>query len=113
MNLIRLALCAALLALLLPISSRGAEIRVGAAAPNFTATDSHGQRETLSNFHGKWVVLEWHNNGCPYTRKHYESGNMQSLQKEWTAKSVVWFTIISSAPGEQGYMTSPAENEYL
>jgi len=59
------------------------------------------------------VVLEWHNQGCPYTRKHYESGNMQRLQKEWTSKGVVWFTVISSAPGTQGYVTSSEENDYI
>jgi hypothetical protein len=58
-------------------------------------------------------VLEWHNNGCPYTRKHYESGNMQKLQKEWTGKGVIWFTVISSAPGTQGYVTADQENSYL
>jgi hypothetical protein len=59
------------------------------------------------------VVLEWHNHDCPYTKKHYASGNMQSLQKEWTAKGVVWFTVISSAPGQQGYVTDAEENAYL
>ncbi len=58
-------------------------------------------------------MLEWHNQGCPYTRKHYVSGNMQALQKEWTAKGVVWFTVISSAPGAQGYVTASEENAYL
>jgi peroxiredoxin len=109
----RLASCAALMAALLPVVSPAAEIRVGQAAPNFTATDSNGKSETLSNFHGKWVVLEWHNNGCPYTKKHYESGNMQALQKEWTAKGVTWFTVISSAPGQQGYVTASEENAYM
>ncbi len=110
-TLVRLATAAAVAAAMLPFAA--AQARVGEPAPNFTATDSHGQTQTLSNFHGKFVVLEWHNNGCPYTKKHYESGNMQSLQREWTAKGVVWFTVISSAPGEQGYMTSPEENQYL
>jgi hypothetical protein len=58
-------------------------------------------------------VLEWHNHDCPYTIKHYESGNMQSLQKQWTAKGVVWLTIISSAPGTQGYVDASAENAYM
>jgi hypothetical protein len=58
-------------------------------------------------------VLEWHNNGCPYTQKHYKSGNMQNLQKQWTAKGVVWFTVISSAPGKQGYVNANEENNYL
>jgi len=87
--------------------------KVGAPAPSFTATDSHGKTESLDQFRGKYVVLEWHNNGCPYTKKHYESGNMQSLQKEWTAKGVTWFTVISSAPGEQGYVTPAEENAYM
>ncbi len=90
-----------------------AQIRVGDPAPAFTATDSRGQTQSLSQYRGKYVVLEWHNQGCPYTRKHYVSGNMQNLQKEWTAKGVVWFTVISSAPGTQGYVTPPQENAYL
>jgi peroxiredoxin len=102
-----------LAAALLPFSVAAQTARVGAAAPDFTATDSHGQSESLNQYHGKFVVLEWHNQGCPYTRKHYESGNMQSLQKEWTGKGVVWFTVISSAPGEQGYVTPSQENAYL
>lgn len=87
--------------------------KVGATAPAFSATDSNGKTEALDQFHGKYVVLEWHNQGCPYTRKHYESGNMQALQKEWTAKGVVWLTVISSAPGEQGYVTPSQENAYV
>jgi AhpC/TSA family len=88
-------------------------VRIGQQAPDFTATASNGKTYKLSDFRGKFVVLEWHNNGCPYTRKHYESGNMQRLQKEWTAKGVVWFTIISSAPGTQGYVAAAQENAYL
>jgi peroxiredoxin len=98
---------------LLPLSASPQSVRVGAPAPAFAATDSRGQTQSLSQYHGKYVVLEWHNQGCPYTRKHYVSGNMQNLQKEWTAKGVVWFTVISSAPGQQGYVTPPQENSYL
>lgn len=87
--------------------------RVGQAAPDFTATDSNGQTHRLSDYRGKFVVLEWTNRGCPYTRKHYESGNMQRLQQEWTAKGVVWLTVLSSAPGKQGYMDAAEENAYL
>jgi hypothetical protein len=88
-------------------------VKVGDPAPDFQGTDSQGHTERLSAYKGKYVVLEWHNNGCPFTQKHYESGNMQNLQKEWTAKGVVWFTIISSAPGQQGYVTPDQENAYL
>jgi len=87
--------------------------RVGESAPDFTATGSDGRSYSLSQFKGKFVVLEWHNQGCPYTNKHYESGNMQNLQKEWTAKGVAWFTVISSAPSMQGYVTASDENSYL
>jgi len=87
--------------------------RIGEPAPDFSAMASNGKTYRLSDFRGKFVVLEWHNNGCPYTRKHYESGNMQRLQKEWTAKGVAWFTVISSAPGTQGYMTPDQENAYI
>jgi len=87
--------------------------RVGDKAPAFTATDSLGVSHSLSEFAGKFVVLEWHNNGCPYVRKQYGSGNMQKLQKEWTARGVVWLTVISSAPGRQGYVTAAEENAYL
>lgn len=88
-------------------------VKVGDQAPDFTGTDSHGQTHKLSDYRGKFVVLEWHNNGCPFTKKHYESGNMERLQKEWTDKGVVWFTVISSSPGSQGYVTADQENEYM
>lgn len=105
--------CAAVAALLISTDSAFGQARVGEAAPAFTATDSHGQPQSLDKYKGKYVVLEWHNQGCPYTRKHYQSGNMQELQHEWTAKGVAWFTVISSAPGTQGYMTADRENSYV
>src|SRR5246127_456987 len=101
------------LPLVLLLISSAYAVRVGEPAPDFQATDSSGQVRKLSDYRGKFVVLEWHNNGCPFTKKHYESGNMQRLQKEWTGKGVVWFTVISSAPGEQGYVTANQENDYM
>ena len=98
---------------LLPVAAIAQTARVNAPAPDFTATDSHGQAHSLDQYKGKYVVLEWHNQGCPFTRKHYESGNMQNLQREWTEKGVVWFTVISSSPGSQGYVTASQENDYL
>jgi peroxiredoxin len=88
-------------------------VQVGTPAPDFTATDTHGQVHSLSEYKGKFVVLEWHNRECPFTRKHYESGNMQKLQREWTSRGVIWFTVISSAPGQQGYVTADEENAYV
>lgn len=88
-------------------------VKVGEPAPNFTAKDSNGKVQKLSDYKGKYVVLEWHNRQCPYVHKHYSSGNMQKLQKEWTARGVIWLTVISSAPGRQGYVTAEEENAYL
>ena len=87
--------------------------KVGAPAPAFTATDTKGTVHSLAGFKGKFVVLEWHNQGCPYVKKHYDSANMQKLQKEWTAKGVVWLTVISSAPGKQGYVTPAEADAYV
>lgn len=83
---------------------------IGKPAPDFSATDSNGKTVKLSDFRGKTVVLEWTNDGCPYVGKHYSSGNMQTLQKDAAAKGVIWLTIISSAPGSQGYVTGEEAN---
>jgi len=98
---------------ILALSLSAWAVRVGDPAPDFTGTDSNGQTHKLSEYRGKFVVLEWTNSNCPFTRKHYASGNMQSLQKEWTAKGVVWLTVLSSTPGGDGYMNGPMENAYL
>lgn len=71
--------------------------------PDFTLKDYNGKAYKLSDFKGKYVVLEWVNFGCPFVKKHYNSGNMQALQKKYTAEGVVWLSICSSAEGKQGY----------
>ncbi|MBX6325711.1 MAG: thioredoxin family protein [Chthoniobacterales bacterium] len=78
---------------------------VGSAAPDFSLTDAKGNTHTLSQYKGKYVVLEWFNPECPFVKKHYGGGNMQKLQKEYTDKGVVWLTIDSNAPGTQGSLT--------
>lgn len=90
-----------------------AAVKAGEQAPDFTATDSNGKTHQLSDYRGRYVVLEWTNSGCPFTIKHYATGNMQKLQKEWTGKGVIWLTVLSSAPGKQGYKTPEQENAYL
>jgi peroxiredoxin len=82
----------------------------GKPAPDFSLPSSEGKTIKLSDYKGKTVVLEWLNHGCPFVKKHYESGNMQKLQKESVSKGVVWLSIISSAPGKQGH-SSAAEAE--
>ncbi len=81
---------------------------IGQPAPAFTAKDGEGKTRSLAEFRGKTVVLEWTNAGCPYVQKHYGAGNMQGLQKDAVKDGVVWLTLISSAPGKQGYV-SPAQ----
>jgi glutathione peroxidase-family protein len=103
----------ALTFLLAALISPAWAVRVGERAPDFTATDTNGQSHKLSQYAGKFVVLEWHNRGCPYTQKHYTSGNMERLQREWTGRGVIWLTVISSAPGKQGYVTAADENAFV
>jgi peroxiredoxin len=96
---------------LAPSPARAAA-KVGDPAPGFSTTSSAGAPVALADYRGKVVVLEWTNHECPYVRKHYETSNMQALQKEATGQGVVWLTIISSAPGTQGYV-SPGEADEL
>src|SRR6266702_6458637 len=79
---------------------------VGSAAPDFSAPDANGKTQSLSQYKGKYVVLEWFNPECPFVKKHYGSDNMQKLQEQYTSKGVVWLTIDSNAPGTEGSITS-------
>jgi peroxiredoxin len=89
------------MALAAPVSAQNPE--VGEPAPNFTLQSASGETHTLTDFEGQYVVLEWLNFGCPFVGKHYDSGNMQSLQETYREKGVAWLSIVSSAKGEQGY----------
>lgn len=84
------------------ILSAEAAVKVGESAPAFNLPGDDGKTHALADYRGKTVVLEWTNDGCPFVKKQYSSGNMQSLQKNYTAKDVVWLSIVSSAPGKQG-----------
>src|ERR1700679_871852 len=88
-------------------------LKPGEQAPDFKGTDSNGKVHTLAQYRGKYVVLEWANKGCPFEQKHYNSGNMGRLKREWTGKGGVWLSVLSSAPGEQGNVTPAEENDYL
>ena len=89
-----------------------AQVVSGQAAPDFTLTDSNGQKHSLSDYKGKFVVLEWFNPDCPFVKKHY-SGNMQILQKEYTVRGVIWLSINSSAHGKQGSYTPQGFNKFM
>lgn len=82
---------------------------VGDPAPSFIGKDTYGKVRKLSDYSGKFVVLEWHNHDCPYTQSQYK-GKMQKLQQEWTGKGVIWLRVISSAPGKDGYVTAKRAN---
>src|SRR6266436_4016423 len=86
---------------------------VGTAAPDFSLTDSNGKAHSLSQYKGKYVVLEWFNPECPFVKKHYGSDNMQKLQKEYTSKGVVWLTIDSNAPGSEGNLSPDAASKVM
>ena len=83
---------------------------VGTNAPDFSLTDSKGKTQSVSQYKGKYVVLEWFNPECPFVKKHYGSGNMQKLQTEFTSKGIVWLTIDSNAPGLEGNLTAEQAN---
>ncbi len=89
--------------LILAAGMAAAAPKVGQPAPAFSAVNSLGKTVKLSDYAGKFVVLEWTNDGCPFVKKHYH-GNMQGLQKDATAKGAVWLSVISSAPGQQGHV---------
>ncbi|ADM08734.1 hypothetical protein PB2503_03292 [Parvularcula bermudensis HTCC2503] len=84
--------------------------RIGETAPDFTARTTTGETITLSDLSDKRVILEWSNHLCPFVQKHYSSGNMQTLQKRSRADDTVWITVVSSAPGKQGFVTAEEAN---
>ncbi|MEN9560248.1 MAG: hypothetical protein RLZZ502_1459 [Pseudomonadota bacterium] len=89
---------------------RAHALSVGANAPDFVLTDSHGKAVKLSDFKGKQVVLEWFNPNCPFVRKHYNSKNMQGLQSTYTKNGVVWLSISSTVPGHEDFYDGKALN---
>jgi len=95
---------------ILPIAAN-AGAKVDKAAPSFELKNTQGEAVNLSEFAGKYVVLEWTNHLCPYVKKHYESDNMQALQRKYTDQDVVWLSIISSAPGKQGHVSATKADE--
>lgn len=99
-------LIAALVATSTCYSAANMAITVGAAAPDFSLNDLNGKPVKLADFKGKHVVLEWHNPSCPFVMKHYNSGNMQSLQKRYDFKDTVWLTINSTHPGHPEYFSN-------
>lgn len=90
-----------------------AEVKLNEPAPLFSVKDTSGKIQSLKDHQGKWIVLEWYNKDCPFVRKHYDSRNMQKLQENYKAKGVVWLSVISSAPGKQGYMEAGEAQKFF
>jgi hypothetical protein len=86
---------------------------VGQQAPDFVAVDTTGAKHKLSDFAGKFVVLEWTNPGCPFVRKHYGSGNMPATQKAATDKGVVWLAINSTERAASDYLKADALDAWM
>ncbi len=97
--------------LLLLLSLPALAVDIGKLAPAFSLPSASGKTITSTQFKDKVVVLEWLNHGCPFVRKHYDSNNMQALQKKYKSQDVVWLSIISSAPGKQGHVTAKVAAE--
>lgn len=96
-----------------PVVDKTVQIAINKPAPQFSLTDINGKAHQLSDYKGKYVVLEWINFGCPFVKKHYACNNMQELQKKYTEKGVVWLAICSSAPKTQGNMSAKEVQEIL
>lgn len=94
-------------------SNAAAAPTVGQQAPDFVAVDTTGAKHKLSDFAGKFVVLEWTNPGCPFVRKHYGSGNMPATQKAATDKGVVWLAINSTERAATDYLKPDALDAWM
>jgi peroxiredoxin len=106
--------CMSVMAVLMLVAGAAlAQVASNQIAPNFTLTDSNGQKHSLADYKGKYVVLEWFNPDCPFVKKHYDSGNMPKLQKDYTAKGVIWLSIDSSAAGKEGNYPPQGLNKFM
>lgn len=89
-----------------------ADTSVGQPAPGFSLKDLSGRNVQLADYKGRTVVLEWHNPGCPFVQKHYDSGNLPSLQKKHAA-DVVWIAVNSTHAGHPDYRDAAGHAKYL
>lgn len=105
------SLCSAALLLSSVMSTSLMAADVQQTAPTFSLQNSQGEAVSLEQFKGKHVILEWTNHDCPYVKKHYGADNMQALQRQYAGDDVVWLSVISSAPGKQGYVSADKANQ--
>jgi peroxiredoxin len=103
----------AVLCVVIALSVQSApRVPVGSPAPDFSATDDRGREHSLAALRGRYVVLEWHEKGCPYVSKHYKSAQMQALQDRWMSRGVVWLLVNSSTEGSHSYLTPDESRAY-
>lgn len=98
---------------LLGVSLPALAATAGQAAPDFTLTDTHGKAVQLSDFKGRYVVLEWTNPQCPFVRNHYNTRNMQTLQESWGPRGIVWLSIDSSNKSSWSFMAPPKLDAWM
>ena len=106
-------LASILVGILFAVNVAFAAAVVGQKAPEISLIDTAGKTVKLSDFKGKHVVLEWNNPGCPFVRKHYNTANMQTLQKEAAGKSIVWLAVNSTEKSHQDYMTPAVLGKWM
>ena len=106
-------LASILVGILFAVNVAFAAAVVGQKAPEISLIDTAGKTVKLSDFKGKYVVLEWNNPGCPFVRKHYNTANMQTLQKEAAGKSIVWLAVNSTEKSHQDYMTPAVLGKWM
>ena len=94
-----------LLSILTVAATAAFAVEVGKPAPDFTGTDINGKTIKLSDYKGKIVVIESYNSDCPFCHNQYKTGATQDLQKELTAKNVVWLMVDSVNPKNFSYRT--------
>lgn len=104
MKMLRRTLIATAAALLAASGAAQAAATVGQPAPDFTLKDTSGKTVRLSDFKGQHVVLEWTNPGCPFVRKHYDSGNLPATQRDAAGKGVVWLSVNSTERASSDYL---------
>lgn len=110
----KLFICATVLALATAggASATGA-FGINKPAPDFSVVDVNGKVQTLKQYKGKIVVLEWIDPDCSYDNKHYRAGNIPAMQKKAEADGVVWLSVNSAGKGLQGDISGAPLNGWL
>jgi len=88
-------------------------VTAGNAAPDFAVADAAGKTVKLSDYKGKFVVLEWTNPDCPFVRAQYNADAMQAVQKEAGAKDVVWLSVNSTNKSSSEFKTGAQMSQWM